>query len=513
MADRRYSSHVKNEELNTIISNNKLSQHFKLVAKDLQVLEPKTVEQVTKSQFDEAKGPLATNAVDSAKKLIADTYINAFVNFGFGNDALLSTGANHWFPKNKDSGKFVAAASLGLIHMWEGDEGMNAIDKFLYVPDDNIIAGTYFAMGLTNCGIMSDFNPSLQILLEQIKSGKDICKLGSVLGLSFAYAGTNRPEILEALSTLIIDTNYSLEISAMSALCLGIVFVGSCNVDVLNIIMQGVIEREASTLETNKLSLYFALALGLVFLGQQEKIDASIEAVKVVPAPLGKFMTYTLTFCAYAATGNVLKIQEMLHGCNEHLEAKDSLHQIAAVLGVAIIAMGEEIGMEMAFRTMNHLLQYGEPVIRKTVPLAIALLSLSNPQISTMDILTKLTYDNDKEVAQTAIFALGLIGAGSNNSRLAELLRQQASYSLKDSDNLFMVRIAQGLLQMGKGLMNINPIHSDKFLLSNVALAGILVATFAATDLKNIICGNYHYTLFYLALAAYPRFVLLYLIT
>jgi 26S proteasome regulatory subunit N1 len=167
--------------------------------------------------------------------------------------------------------------------------------------------------------------------------------------------------------------------------------------------------------------------------------------------------------------------------------------------------MGEEIGLEMAFRTMNHLLQYGEPVIRKTVPLAIGLLSLSNPQISVMDMLTKLTYDPDKEVAQSAIFALGLISAGSNNSRLAEVLRQIASYSHRDNDTLFMVRIAQGLLQMGKGLVSIHPIHSDKLLLSNIALAGVLASVFACTNLPNIMFANYHYLIYTLALAASPR--------
>ena len=32
------------------------------------------------------------------------------------------------------------------------------------------------------------------------------------------------------------------------------------------------------------------------------------------------------------------------------------MHQISAVIGVALIAFGEEIGQEMSLRTMNHLL-------------------------------------------------------------------------------------------------------------------------------------------------------------
>lgn len=88
-----------------------------------------------------------------------------------------------------------------------------------------------------------------------------------------------------------------------------------------------------------------------------------------------------------------------------------------------MIAFGEQIGTDMALRTMQHLLQYGEPSIKKTVPLAMGLLRVSNPDVKTLDLLNKLAYDSDGEVAQSAIFALGLVGAGTNNSKLAGNLR------------------------------------------------------------------------------------------
>jgi len=82
----------------------------------------------------------------------------------------------------------------------------------------------------------------------------------------------------------------------------------------------------------------------------------------------------------------------------------------------------------MCLRTMNHLLQYGEPSIRRTVPLAMGLLRVSSPDMNTMDLLNKLAYDSDADVSMSAIFALGLIGAGTNNSKLAGNLRYLATY-------------------------------------------------------------------------------------
>lgn len=117
----------------------------------------------------------------------------------------------------------------------------------------------------------------------------------------------------------------------------------------------------------------------------------------------------------------------MLHLCAEHkADEKEQNIQIAAVIGIALIAFGENIGTEMSMRAMQHLMQYGEPSIRKTVPLAIGLLRVSNPEVKTLDLLNKLAYDSDAHVAQSAIFALGLVGAGTNNSKLAGNLRQLA---------------------------------------------------------------------------------------
>ena len=148
-------------------------------------------------------------------------------------------------------------------------------------------------------------------------------------------------------------------------------------------------------------------------------------------------------------------------------------HQSAAILAIGLIAFGEDTGTEMSKRAMAYMLQYGEPVIRQAVPLTLALLGITRPDNSLMDQLTKLAYDPDSEVSLNAIFAMGVIWSGTNNSRLASNLRGLASYN-KDPNNLFMVRIAQGRSHMGKGLINLQPIHSDQFLHSNVALGGIL---------------------------------------
>ena len=200
--------------------------------------------------------------------------------------------------------------------------------------------------------------------------------------------------------------------------------------------MQILLEKEEKDLE-HSFTRIFALALGLLFLGKQNLVETSIEVIRAMlpNKNIAELVCLVMETCAYAGSGNVLNIQKLLHLCAEHKEdEKESVHQIAAVIGVALIAFGEEIGQEMCLRTMNHLLQYGEPIIKRTVPLAIGLLRVSNPEVNSMDLLNKLAYDSDKQVSKSAILALGLIGAGTNNSRLSGNLRYLATYYRQNAD-------------------------------------------------------------------------------
>jgi 26S proteasome regulatory subunit N1 len=54
-------------------------------------------------------------------------------------------------------------------------------------------------------------------------------------------------------------------------------------------------------------------------------------------------------------------------------------------------------------------------------------------------------------------------------------------------------------------MLSLSPLHSGKFLFSNVSLAGLITVLYAATDMETFFCGKYHYFLYYLVLSMYPR--------
>merc|ERR1712141_246115 len=341
-------------------------------------------------------------------------------------------------------------------------------------------------------------------------------------GLGLAYAGSNRQDLISLLLPVFAEQNSTMEVIGVAALACGLISVGSCNDDVATTILQPLMEKSAQDLK-DPFAKYLPLGIGLCYLGKQEAAEAIVAGLEVLTDPFQSMAKTLVDICAYAGTGNVLKIQSLLHICSEHHEpaekdetssrkdkssskssasnkedkkedkkkeeeeaaakaeavSKDlSTQQAVAVLGLALVAMGEDIGSEMLFRHFGHLLRYCEPVIRRAVPLALGLISVSNPQLNILDTLSKFSHDADPELAQ---------------------------YHAKDSNNLFMVRIAQGLVHMGKGTLTLNPYHSDNQLLSPVSVAGLLGCILAFLDVKSTILGKAHYLLYALSTAIQPR--------
>jgi 26S proteasome regulatory subunit N1 len=56
-------------------------------------------------------------------------------------------------------------------------------------------------------------------------------KIGALIGLSLAYAGSARNDLLEAISPIILDSSNTLELQAIAALSIGMIYVGTCDED------------------------------------------------------------------------------------------------------------------------------------------------------------------------------------------------------------------------------------------------------------------------------------------
>jgi 26S proteasome regulatory subunit N1 len=504
-------------ELQECMNNARLPDYYKALGKELNILDPKSPDDIYKTHLESSRTAGLTNT-DSARHNLAAAFVNAFVNTGYGDDKLMlnNEAKSSWVWKTKDEGMLSTAASIGMLLLWDVETGLDKIDPYTDVDDNTVKAGAMLATGIFNSGVRMDSDPALALLGDEdnINSKTRDIRLASIMGLGLAYAGSNKEELLEVLLPIVSDTSLDMQLSALAALSLGMIFVGSANGEVTDALMNTLLDEDRSKQLKDKWTRFMALGLALLFFGQQEEVDVILETLKALDHPAAKSASVLTEVCAWAGTGAVLKIQQLLHICNEHIEDEsdekkgDELLQSYAVIGLSLVAMGEDVGQDMILRTLGHLMHYGEANIRKAVPLALGLISPSNPQMKVYDTLSRYSHDNDNDVAINAIFAMGLCGAGTNNARLAQLLRQLASYYHRDPNALFMVRIAQGLLHMGKGTLTVSPFHTDRQVLSRVAAAGLLTVLVSLIDAKSFICGDSHYLLYYLATAMAPRFLI-----
>lgn len=179
------------EGLQEIVNNTKLSEGYLTLARDIEVMEPKSLEDIYKVHLIDGGG--ASSSLDSARQNLAATFVNAFVNAGFGQNKLMtapsdssSSGASgNCLFKNKEHGKASAAASLALA-----------------------------------------------ILMEYINKDDTNIRIGAILGFGIAYAGSQKGELKSYLSTVLGDSQSTLEVLIFSAIALGLVFVGSCNEEI-----------------------------------------------------------------------------------------------------------------------------------------------------------------------------------------------------------------------------------------------------------------------------------------
>ncbi|XP_028086959.1 26S proteasome non-ATPase regulatory subunit 2 homolog A-like [Camellia sinensis] len=154
------------EALQEIINNTKLSEGYLTLARHIEVMEPKSPKDIYKAHLLDGRAS-AGASVDSARQNLVATFVNAFVNVGFGQDKLMTVpseassggSSGNWLFKNKEHGKASTAASLGMILLWDVDSRLAQLDKYFHSNDSHVIAGALLGVGIVNCGIKNECDP------------------------------------------------------------------------------------------------------------------------------------------------------------------------------------------------------------------------------------------------------------------------------------------------------------------------------------------------------------------
>ena len=226
-------------------------------------MEPRTPEYIFRTALEKGR---AEAMISSSKENLASTIVNAFLNAGFGKDKFMLGGEESWIGKNKQEGVITATASIGMITMWDCENGVEELNKYMDANDPLVVSGALMGLGLVHSGVRNEFDPVIALCGDKLESEAGALKVGAVVGLGMAYAGSEREDVLEMMAPLIIDPNYNIDLNALAALNLGLVFVGSCNAEVAQCVIETLMERTPEALE-HPMARYFGLALGLIYFG------------------------------------------------------------------------------------------------------------------------------------------------------------------------------------------------------------------------------------------------------
>ena len=136
-------------------------------------MEPKHPEAIYKSHLEKKR--YHGDEIDSAMKNLALTYVNAFLNAAYGKDLLIleKESTEDWIFKTKEDGQTAAAASLGMLLLWDIDEGSAQIDKYMERSENHIVAGSYMALGLVNSGVTNETDHVQAMLIDKLQSTND----------------------------------------------------------------------------------------------------------------------------------------------------------------------------------------------------------------------------------------------------------------------------------------------------------------------------------------------------
>ncbi|XBW35983.1 hypothetical protein QEN19_001556 [Hanseniaspora menglaensis] len=556
LAEQRLPSpNTTDEFVAAIVGNVNLSKNYKHLVKNLNLLPPKVPEDVYKSHLENTSFFKAK--ADASQQNLASAFVNGYLNLGYGEDNLILKDDSSVY-KTKGDGMTSTVASIGAIKQWDV-EGLQDLDKYLYVDDVKIKAGALIGVGLATSGIHDgEVETALVILEEYLSSSDETLKRAAIIGLTIAFSGSKNEELMGLLLPLVTDMeDHSIETASLAALALGHVFVGTGNADIAEMIVLNLLERPTEEM-SSPWAKFMCLGLGLLFLGMGDNVDDAIEVISAMDHPMATSIETLIMICAFAGSGDVLFIQDLLSRITddnssveeedgeevaaednaepdakfeekneddkmevedknenseetkqkeeeETLKKSNDLHQsFYAVLGIATTVMGENIGKEMSLRHFGHLMHYGNDYIKRAVPLALSLLSVSNPQINIYETLSRYSHDEDLDVSSNAIYAMGLLGAGTNNSRLAQLLRNLASYYSNSNSLLFMTRMSQGLVHLGKGTLTLD-CYNDSGVLNKTTLASLLTVMVGLTE--PTFMTTHHYLFYMLNLGMRPKYI------
>ncbi|ADM11316.1 26S proteasome regulatory subunit 4 [Encephalitozoon intestinalis ATCC 50506] len=487
---------VSDPEEKYILSNSYIKEVYRSVGTELEIDKPSKMDGIFRGfKYDKDTKQLASVAI-----------ANGFVHMGYGRDPI-------FVPQEGDSrvpldyeailgcdvpDLISVFGSIGVIESWNSEKVMETLQEHIFSDSSHRKTGSLLGLALSGLRNFEERPAILALLSNNLQSNNSIHVIGTLLGIEAMFSGTQSEEVRELLQPLMFsDCN---EVVFFTAFTLGSVFCGSADEDLTSLMLQTFLEKE----KESETQFFRFLMLGLASLFYRRK---DVECgIMEIGGSLGKHQNILIKGFQHAGSGDSNIIESIL--TDSFTGDTDALLESLGLLSCALVSMGDETSSQMVGRIVSSSLLLDSSHLRSVLPLCYSILYPSNPQVNVLDILEKSLNIGETNCIISTIVSLGFIGAGTLNSRITKILDQQYSYYYKDLKVLPVLKIAQGLVSLGKGLLSISPLCFDKTTFMPKNTIGLFSTVFMLLDSSiSPLITSHSYMFFLLCQACTPKYV------
>ncbi|ORD97616.1 RPN1 [Hepatospora eriocheir] len=480
-------SYFCSDEDNKILNNTHILKYYHDTAKDLEIEESKKIDYILRGI--------------SKEKIDTTAITNGLIHMGFGRDPVFFQTPGDFSVKgdllsllNHSDKITTVKASVGLILAFDPETFLNKYQKEVYFEKDISILLGLALSSYRNVAICELLVPMLN---EFLLSDNQEDVIIAIYALSHVYSGAininiDKGFMMENIFPLI--SHHTDDVVLMTIYFMGVLYMGDGNIDVLNTCIETFIDNSKSNSQFYYLAL---LGLGMFFYKQPQLCESSVMLNlddTLLALALG-FM--------YVGTGNtdiINKIMELSFG-----EDENPTREVIGMISITLVSLSDKLATNQIESVLKNFYQIKTVGVKNIIPLCLSLLYASNTKVEIIDFLEKTV--NSKESNVTSMIALGIVGAGTNSSRIHKIINGHFNSFYKDYKTANALIYSQGLLSLGKGMLSLNPVAYDGNVIIDKSLIGLLSTIFLFIDEKDNFFKDYSYMLYSIAQAATPKYV------
>lgn len=407
-------------------------------------------------------------------------------------------------PENKKTYKITSQCSKGLLYLWDQNKALSELEEHIFSEDGYLKVSSILALATATSKVYDYNDTVLAAITEGLDTKSVTQKIVLLISLIMKYSGSQKQEIFDIIHPLLYDE--SLEVSLFAVYAIGNIFSGSCNIEMYTELVQilGSTVGEDSSENSSGMIKFALLGVSLLFLQGMDKVTEILESCEVLEE-FGTSLSILLRSMSYLGSGNTKVIHDILKDAlDEESTSTSDYRQVFSVLGVALISLGDDTLVQMASHVLEGSMLLDSPKVQMAIPIAYSILYLSTGKTEIIDALRRCMHSTESSVVISAIISLGLVSAGSNNSRVRVALDEMATFCGKGATGSAL-KIAQGLLRLGKSMHKLSFFNDSA--VSNKAVGAILGFMFGVMDGGAGILDRYYFVLMLISAGITPKYL------